>query len=324
MLIIVEGPDGAGKSTFVEALDRALWKGRRGCVLVNHKAAPRRPALEEYARDLSFYRPGGDVDLVLDRSWWSEEVYGPRWRGQPLPPFARRYLNGWAASRGALVVFLDAPDEVLVERVCGSRGDDLVSDPEEVVQLAADYRHLASQAATDHVVRYTWPYSLSNVVRAVVERASRLDDLAAPLAAHPSYVGPLRPDVLLLGDRLSDTADRRGFVTAFPPYPGSAAQQVLWPAVEALDRHTKVGVANAYEGDPQVLVAALHLPKVVCLGREAFNAYGAPMAPHPQYVKRFFYGRRVEYASALHAALDRQHALDYFGPADPARREESK
>lgn len=323
MMIVVEGPDGAGKSTLVSALDRALWKAGRGCVLTCHKASPRRPALEEYAHDLAFYRPGSDLDLVLDRSWVSEDVYGPLWRGQPLPPFVRLYLDAWAQARGAVWVVLDAPDHELVRRVTEHRGDDLVTEAEEVRVLASLYRELqpTPSAAWNRVTTV----DEGGWTEAIIEMAARADDITAGLRDHPTYVGHPRPSTLFLGDKRSDRVADAGYASAFPPTPGSAAQQVLWPALADLATSRTVGdwgLANAGEEDVAALWNALGRPKVVALGMNAgavTRAAGVPLdgsAPHPQYVKRFFYSRRHEYRDLLVRAAAGAHLSSHFGPTD--------
>lgn len=346
MLIIVEGPDGAGKSSLVEALDRVLWKAGRGTVLVNHKAAPRQSALEEYAKNLAFYSPGGDVDLVLDRSWLSEDVYGPLWRGAGLPDDVRAYLGAWAISRGAVLVRVDAPDEVLVERVLGSRGDDLVTDAGEVTRLAVRYRDLFHPMRSrregrpwpGHVVFVDGTVRHEDTVPAVLEAARRADSTASGLAAFPTYVGPtvLGPHgVLLVGDVRSDTVSRHGYVGCFPPTPGSAAQQVLWPAIVDRDGHfaregVEVGLVNGCDPvdapDLGQLWQYLGQPRLVALGRNAQAALDraelqSTCAPHPAYVKRFFYARRREYPGVLAQAVAGTDMAQHFGPTDPARRD---
>src|SRR5688572_5627023 len=84
VFIILEGPDGAGKTTLAQQIARAMWDMGRGTVLINPKRSPRQGVLIEYKRNLSFYLPGGDIDLILDRCWYSDDVYGPHWRGTGL------------------------------------------------------------------------------------------------------------------------------------------------------------------------------------------------------------------------------------------------
>lgn len=141
MFIILEGPDGAGKTTFAQQLARALWDMDRGTVLINPKRSPRQGVLIEYKRNLSFYVPGGGVDLILDRCWYSDDVYGPHWRGFGLDQPVRAELDEWAHGRGAVVARLDADDDVLVSRLL-DRGDDDVS-PDDVIIFATEYREQA-------------------------------------------------------------------------------------------------------------------------------------------------------------------------------------
>jgi thymidylate kinase len=168
MFIIVEGPDGAGKSTFVDQLQRQLWREERGCVLINPKAAPHLGQPREYADCLSFYQPGGDIDLILDRCWRSEAVYGPRYR-KVLPDWETLdYLDRWAQARGAVYVQLDAPDEVLIQRVA-NRGDDLIK-VEDLPRLAHDYRRLATHYPWNGA---TWPVADAEQVIAMARVADQ-------------------------------------------------------------------------------------------------------------------------------------------------------
>ena len=157
MFIIVEGPDGAGKSTAIDQLTHALWKHKRGCVLVNPKRSPNQHALIEYKERLDFYQPGSGVDLILDRSWYSEPIYGPIWRGtSSVTLYQRQQLEAWALAKGAVVVLLEETDETLVERVF-SRSDDVDVEhmtPELVREYAYQYR-LQSQSWLLPKVRFS-------------------------------------------------------------------------------------------------------------------------------------------------------------------------
>jgi thymidylate kinase len=138
VFIILEGPDGAGKTTFAQQLARALWDIDRGTVLINPKRSPRQGVLIEYKHNLSFYTPGCGIDLILDRCWYSDDVYGPHWRGVGLEPAVRRELEDWAQVNGAVVARLDCDDDVMTARLL-ERGDDDVA-PEDVKTFADAYR----------------------------------------------------------------------------------------------------------------------------------------------------------------------------------------
>lgn len=138
LFIIFEGPDGAGKTTMIADTALALWRIGHGTVLINPKRSPNLPELVEYRERLGFYKPRGGIDLILDRCWYSENVYGPIWRGAGLPPDVERDLDTWADGLGAVVARLDAPDHVLEERL-RDRGDPDVT-PEDIKTYAQLYR----------------------------------------------------------------------------------------------------------------------------------------------------------------------------------------
>ena len=141
MLIILEGPDGAGKSTMVQELALALWRAGRGTVLINPKRSPNQSVRMEYMIRLDFYRPRSGLDLILDRCWYSDDVYGPIWRGTGLEEGLRLELDSWADWRGAVVARLDTSDKVLADRLT-ARGDPDVT-PEDIAIYAQRYREQA-------------------------------------------------------------------------------------------------------------------------------------------------------------------------------------
>lgn len=75
MLIILEGPDGAGKSTLAQELAAHLGRTTSDKVEVWHRGAPTHHPLEEYLLPLLSYRPGTGHHLILDRWHWGEAVY---------------------------------------------------------------------------------------------------------------------------------------------------------------------------------------------------------------------------------------------------------
>ena len=119
---------------------------------------------------LRFYRPGDGLDLILDRCWRSEIVYGARFRGIVPNHHTMQMLDEWAVKLGAVYIQMDAENELLVDRLT-RRGDDLVS-PDQIADVAEAYRRL--------FIAYPWPgvqatpgASVDSVIR-LAEQEERL------------------------------------------------------------------------------------------------------------------------------------------------------
>lgn len=141
MLIILEGVDGAGKSTLIEALANAIRRplGREPIRLV--RSIPTAPVLLEYTDDLVGYAPYTGVDVLCDRWHWGQPAYGPIYRGgDDLGASGRRYVDRFLNKRGALIVNLYADPGVLHARYA-VRGEDYLK-PEHVETVLRTYTEL--------------------------------------------------------------------------------------------------------------------------------------------------------------------------------------
>lgn len=181
MFIIIEGPDGAGKSTLVQEVVMELWRQDRGTVLINQKRSPRQGVIVEYCRNLNFYLPGHGIDLILDRCWYSDDVYGPIWRNAGLPAGVCEQIEDWAERRGAQVARLDQPDDVLEKRLA-FRGD-LDVAPKDAAMYAALYRQQSQSWLLPTLVNPT-AFDLIEAARNREEKAEY--DIASLRQSRPS------------------------------------------------------------------------------------------------------------------------------------------
>lgn len=139
MLIIVEGCDGVGKTTFAERLQGAT----QGELL--HYGPPTRPAVSEYTDDLASYEPNCGRDIVCDRYHWGELIYGPLYRGgSELAAAGLDVVNEFLRERGAVVVFLWNTPTTLRERHTRT-GEDYLQG-EHVEHVCDAYDLVASQS----------------------------------------------------------------------------------------------------------------------------------------------------------------------------------
>lgn len=108
-VIIIEGPDGAGKTTLARAL-QAHWTHTldRGPIGYVHQGPYRGDPLPETIRRLERRENRGAV--IADRLHLGEQVYGPVYRGRDkLGVAGRRMLERYLLARGAVVVLALPP-----------------------------------------------------------------------------------------------------------------------------------------------------------------------------------------------------------------------
>ncbi len=138
MIYIIEGPDGAGKTTLVEQIKKSHMNAR-----VLHFGAPATPEAadkyyEVYAKAISEKQP--DEVLIFDRSWYSDMVYGPVMRGrlEMTQAHADMLSAMVVANGGGIVVYCTAPIKVLWAR-CTRRGEAYITTREKLVDIAKGY-----------------------------------------------------------------------------------------------------------------------------------------------------------------------------------------
>lgn len=120
MIIILEGPDGSGKTTLANKI-----KDQTGFMLLHrsHQTDSNAESLfDEYAQVIK-----AGKNCIMDRGWYSEMVYGPVMRGGSAITYPQMYeLERLLAKNGALIIHCTAPEATLWKR-CLKRGEDYVT-----------------------------------------------------------------------------------------------------------------------------------------------------------------------------------------------------
>lgn len=145
MLIVLEGCDGAGKTTLAQRLaDLAKREGVGYRCVAAGPPDPDVNLLLDYGSRVFGYDPleeRSDI-VVLDRLHLGELVYGPVYRGgSRLTDTGVRIIESMLDARGALKLHLTAPDDVLERRAFDDRGEDFVTRT-DIPRIAAAYRDL--------------------------------------------------------------------------------------------------------------------------------------------------------------------------------------
>lgn len=330
MLIILEGPDGVGKTTLANRLQDVIAQTSARSVVTLRKGPPTRHPLDEYLTPLLDYVPGHGMHMILDRWHLGEYVY-PRLTGRDtqLDDPTWWYLNQFLRRCGALLVWCHAD----AERVAGVYAERGSSHPFERAELYDQTEKLfldAADAACLPQVTYDWanPFRIdpTNIVRTAQQR--ELD--VSHLAEFVTYVGRRKPEYLLLGDvrhgvdpRSAESAlDHR---PAFVPYPATSGHWLISALLRKPELAERVALANACDvDDVSELWIQLDCPQVAVLGKNAYAraalsgipTFGA--APHPQFGRRFHHKQEYEYATTLLMALQNQEDYSKWRGSLPA------
>lgn len=320
MLIILEGPDGGGKTYLAGQLHAAIRDAHPADDVRHlHAKAPTRHPLDEYLRPLTSYRPGTGVHYVLDRWNWGEDVY-PTVRGRPtqLDEPARWAIEAYLRRLGALVVYCTGYTDSYRD-VYAARGESL-DQLNELPQVDRLYRVVTRQTLLPWQA-FNWQSPVNGCLAKVLDSARYAQLTGVELNEFTTYSGPRWPQFLLFGDTRGPKSTPED--PAFVPFPATSGH-FLHGALADADASRLFGVANACDvDDPVKLWRVLGRPPVAALGRNAqrmLRAAGVPhgAVPHPQYVRRFHNSRRSEYGRLIGRALTTREDLASWPASSPA------
>lgn len=206
-LIILEGPDCGGKTT----LATELMKRLSNSVKIHHGPFPRvnRQQLPRFY--LESMQPMLDRwhGLVMDRSWLSEQVYGPVFRGSNrVDDVCRRHLERIAMRHGAVVVLCLPPWEKVREKWAERKGLDpkaeMLENEDQLREVYDRYNKLETDLP---VVRYDYTTQARHGywIDHLLGEIKRVGSAPHPWAA--STVGNIHSKVVLIGDTPSEVTD---------------------------------------------------------------------------------------------------------------------
>lgn len=291
MLIILEGPDGAGKTTLARALQERYTLG------YHHEGPPPRdePVLWYYGRVLDSFR---GQNVVLDRLALGERVYGPVYRGVD-----ELGDEGWAlferltcAVAATQVLCLPPIDAVIRTWRHAGRDEMYRADGEE--KLIRSYKRYGFLG---HTQNFVYDYTRAGELERLTAQLARRNAIPLPRG----YLGSPQAKVLLVGDQVGDLT--KGVDLPFFTTQGSAAY--LNRALKLAEfQEGDTAFVNAYDAvgrenaiDPRFKIVALGDKAATVCRRQGLDFI---QVAHPQYRKRFLYARIHEYADDLRRARE--------------------
>lgn len=137
-IVLVEGMDGAGKTTFIKHL-RALGNNVVTAHLTHQAVKDQPNAILRYTNLFDYYTDKCDT-LILDRGWYSDIVYGTVLRGKKdVEPAELCAIERAAIGYGALSIFFLSTTVETAWKRCQERGEDLIKDKATLKLIAGAY-----------------------------------------------------------------------------------------------------------------------------------------------------------------------------------------
>lgn len=151
MIIIIEGPDGSGKSTLAETISKQTgWP-------IEHRSKPETE--EEKQKMYSDYWQlcRGTRNVILDRCWYSEFVYGSVMRDQSVMSYNEMYELERALTKGGAMVIYCTDKEAALWHRATTRGEDYITCRNDFKRICEEYDKIMNMPHYIPVVRYTVP-----------------------------------------------------------------------------------------------------------------------------------------------------------------------
>lgn len=331
MLIIIEGPDGAGKTTLAGAIEEEA--SRQKIAVFRRSARPPRPPdrnpFEEYEATLlrePLGRPGNEIlrqDLLVIQDRWAmgELIYGPLKRGASrLSAGGLLHCEMLAMAHGAIKIAMIPSLGIVVKRLQKNgdwlllpehkRGD--LFDTGEITMIWDSYSSLAPLYWYDVLRRQP---DVSHILALLARARYRAEWSGEVQAKVPGYIGSQRPGVILAGDVRSGAGDPDpAFTHAFTPAgPGSALYLMDALAIHCRQVLRSFGILNTGEEGMDLKIAddLLGPRQWIALGVSAARRLDEAgieyvQVAHPQWQRRFRHNEIAGYAAQIMTAAESQ------------------
>jgi len=292
---IVEGPDGGGKSTFALALAEAL-----GTAIVSHHGPypniTTPAALARIYVDAMIPALTGEYDVVMDRSWLSEPIYGEVYRGgvTRIDSVTQRQLERLALRCGAVVINCRVPWEKTLATWEQRKGVEYLKTADALREVWELYGVLETS-----LLQFPRDYTVGGPFvdpRRIIKEVA-YQYVSPPHPLNQRTAGDWNAHIVLVGEAFAALKDGdHSYQWPFGSFHESGCSRWLTRQLDSLSGTTERDLlwVNADQLDPIASAWLRSKNEVIALGVKASVrltdlGINHRIVPHPQSWKRFHY-----------------------------------
>ena len=150
MIIIIEGPDGSGKTTLAEQISKQTK------FPIVHRSQPKTEEEKKNMMGTYLLAIKEHKNVIFDRCWYSEMAYGPVMRDESIISYPEMYALERALARGgAILIHCTGPEPTLWMR-CQNRGEEYVTSRDDFKAIFRNYVDIMSTPHLIPVVTYEY------------------------------------------------------------------------------------------------------------------------------------------------------------------------
>jgi len=298
MFIIIEGADKTGKTTLANAIVKKF-----GSKYV-HFGKPTKYPATEYAE----YALSTNGNVVLDRFYLGELVYGPLLRGKcGITPL--EFVTLERILRLKQAIFIQTTTDVVLanKRLAVSTQHEAVNDLQNE-KAVSGFSLLQDKSKLQHVIKYdgSTKENLANVLRQLSKLKDEVEKNQKTIQKICTGIGtPVGPKIVFVGEAVNKRVTWLNL-----PFDKGVSSQFLFDSFQLAGvPENKVYICNADKlTSTEVDFLTREKTVFVALGKKAeakLKHLDVPCytAPHPQFVKRFQWNDKDKYVAHFQSIL---------------------